>query len=418
MAANDHADGNRAEPIDADFEPARHGGAGEGVGMGTAVVLAVISALGGGALGALAPRTPALAPLLDAAAPDELTQVREAQAAANRALAEAKEKLRAIDVAGGVSPEFKADYLQLKADVAKAQDKIARIDVGLKLFPNGPEETQVLRNRILALEAVPKDPAAATPQQLARATATLQVRVAELEKRAGKSLAFEAAAGASPAEIMARLGAVQGKQKDLETKLAAAATTAQVAAVSGDVQKLQSDFSDVAKGAKAASDAARAAFAVAAATDASRSSGPFEQAYAALQSVLPDDPNVIALGPLSRKGAPTRNELRDEFARIELEIVRAARQAESGGGVWGQVQASLAQFVVIRRAGETADADSLVDNASARIAADDLEGAVAQLSRLTGPPARVVAPWLQKARLRVEIDQRLAAIRTQLSRKG
>ena len=34
------------------------------------------------------------------------------------------------------------------------------------------------------------------------------------------------------------------------------------------------------------------------------------------------------------------------------------------------------------------------------------------------PFLQVVAPWLAKARLRVEIDQRLAAIRTQLSRKG
>ncbi len=142
------------------------------------------------------------------------------------------------------------------------------------------------------------------------------------------------------------------------------------------------------------------------------------QAFAALQSVLPEDPNVIALAPLSRKGAPTRTELRDEFAKMELEIVRAARQAEAGGGFWGQVQAALAQFIVVRQAGEIDTPISVVDRASARIAADHLNGGVAELPRLTGPPAKVVQPWLSKARLRIEIDARLAAIRAELSRRG
>src|SRR5262249_37576868 len=154
------------------------------------------------------------------------------------------------------------------------------------------------------------------------------------------------------------------------------------------------DFPKVAEGAISAGEAARAAFAVAAATDASRSSGPFVQAFAALQSVLPEDPNVIALAPLSRKGAPTRTQLRGALAQMELETVGAARQAEAGGGFWGQVQAGLAQFIVIRQAGEVDTPNSVVDRASARIAADDLNGAVAELSRLTGPPAKVVQPWL------------------------
>ncbi|MGE3301553.1 MAG: COG4223 family protein, partial [Hyphomonadaceae bacterium] len=172
------------------------------------------------------------------------------------------------------------------------------------------------------------------------------------------------------------------------------------------------------RGAKDATEAARASYAVAAATDAARSSGPFEPAYSALQAVLPNDPNVAALAPLARKGAPTREELRDEYAKLELEVVRAARAAEAGGGVWGQVQASMAQFIVVRRASDVDISGDLVDSASARLAANDFEGAVAQLSRLTGEPARRVAPWLAKAKMRVEIDQRLAAIRTQLSRKG
>jgi hypothetical protein len=410
MAANDHAERGRAEPIDADFEPA-HGPT--GIGMGTAVALACVSALGGGALGALAPRTPALAPLLDAASPDELTQTRQIQAQATASLAEAKLKLQSIDASGGVSPEFKADYLQLKADVLASQRKLANIDVGLKLFPNGPEETAALRQRFAALEALPQDPTLATDAQLARATASLQARMGELEKRAGKVLSFEAAAGVNPADMMAQIRDLQAQNKVLEAKL-----NNDVGAVTTQVSTLKGQFDDVAKGAKDATNAARASYAVAAATDAARSSGPFEPAYAALVGVLPEDPNVIALAALSKKGAPTREQLRDQYSKIEIEIVRAARIGNQQGGAWGQVQASLAQFVVVRRVDDRDDSNDVVENASAKVKANDLEGAVVQLAKLQGEAAQKVAPWLEKARTRVEIDQRLAAIRSQLSKRG
>jgi hypothetical protein len=414
MATNEQNE--RGEPIDVDFEPAQLGH--EGIGVGAAAALAVLAAFGGGAIGALAPRTPMFAALLDKVAPDALTRTREMQAAAAQSLAEAKQKLHAIDVAGGVSPVFKADYLQTKADLAAAEDKLAKIEVGMQLFPDGPEEGAVLRSRIAALESVPKDAKAAAQIEFARVAASLQARVGNLERRAGKEAAFEVAAGAGPAEIMAQLKAVQAQQKLLEAKFANAASASDVAAVSADLKSLQGQFDDVAKGAKTATDAARIAFAVSAATDASRSDGPFEQALGALQAVLPKDPDVLALAPLAKRGAPTRDELRDAYDKIELDIVRAARVSDRGGGMWGQVQASLAQFVVIRRVDEQDDTGDLVEDASRHVRANDLEGAVELLSKLDGDAAKVAAPWLEQARVRVEIDQRLSAIRSQLSRKG
>ncbi len=417
MGATEAGDRGRAEPIDVDFEPADRPPA-QGIGMGAAVALSAVAALGGAAMGALAPRTPALAPLLDAAAPDELTQVRQANAAAARTLAEAQDKLRLIDASGGVSPEFAADYQAVKASLGSAQAKVAKIESGLKLLPNGPPETEALRKRILALESLPADPNAASPAQLYRTVAAMQARVEQLEASAQRADAFEAAAGASPAEIAQRLQNLATQSKEIETRLNAAASAEEVAKLSAALTTLQGEFANVAAGSRSASEAARAAFAVAAATDAARSSGPFDQAYSALQAVLPEDPNVIALATLSKRGAPTRAELRDEFAALELDIVRAARQAEAGGGFWGHVQATMAQFIVVRSASAKDTANSRVERAAARIAADDFTAAVAELSRLTGAPAKVAAPWLAKARQRLEIDTRLAAIRAELSRRG
>jgi hypothetical protein len=344
--------------------------------------------------------------------------VRQVQAAAQRSLAEAGDKLRLIDASGGVSPQFAADYEALKANVATAQQKIANIDAGLKLLPNGPQETAVLREHIVALEALPKDPSQASPAQLARATAGLQARVDQLEARASKSLAFETASGVDPSTLAQRLQDLQNEAKTVQAKLQTTASADDVAAVSSDLKKLQGDFADVAKGAKDAIEAAKAAYAVAAATDASRSSGPFQQAYTSLQAVLPTDPNVIALGPLSSKGAPTKAELRDQFGKINLEIVRAARAADAGGGLWGQIQAALAQFIVVRRTGAGDTPNDVVQRASDRLDADDLAGAVTELARLKGAGAQVAAPWLSQAQLRLEIDSRLSAIRAELARKG
>lgn len=411
MAINEGA----ADSVDVDFEPARQQ---DGIGVGTAAALAVLAAFGGGAIGAIAPRTPAMAGLLDEVAPDALTQSRQMQAEAALTLAEAKQKLHAIDVAGGVSPAFRADYIQTKADLDAAQHKLARLEVAMKLFPDGPEEGAVLYKRLAALEAVPKDPKLAAQVEFARVAASLQARLDVLEKRAGKQTEFELVAGATPAEIMGQLKVVQASQKALEGKLTVAASAADLAGVSGDLKTLQAQFNDVARGAKAATDAARIAYAVSAATDASRSAGPFVSAYNALAAVAPQDTNVIALAQIAKKGAPTRDELRDDYDKIELDIMRAARAEQSGGGMWGQVQASLAQFVVVRRVGERDDTGDLVEDASRRMAANDLEGAVERLSKLDGDAGKIAAPWLEKAKLRVEIDQRLAAIRTQLSRKG
>ena len=43
-------------------------------------------------------------------------------------------------------------------------------------------------------------------------------------------------------------------------------------------------------------------------------------------------------------------------------------------------------------------------------AADDLEGAVQQLSRLTGAPRAVAQPWINDAQRRIEIDRRGTAV--------
>jgi hypothetical protein len=193
---------------------------------------------------------------------------------------------------------------------------------------------------------------------------------------------------------------------------------ADVAAMQQQVSVIQQDINTIREQAASASQAARAAFAVAAAAEAARSSEPFEGALATLEGVLPGNADVAALAPFARSGAPSRQELKDEFRAIQNDIVTAARISNAGAGFWGRVQAFLAQFVVVRRTGEGATPAGYVERAGERLHNDDLAGAVAELSRLTGPAAQQAGPWMQKARARLEIDARLGAIRAELSRRG
>ncbi len=221
-----------------------------------------------------------------------------------------------------------------------------------------------------------------------------------------------ATGGTDAAAIAGRMIELQSSVNGLQSRIGDANLTAMAA----QVAQLQADTDTIRKQSESAALAARAAFAVAAAAEAARASGPFEQAYATLETILPGDPNIVALAPLARSGAPSRQELKDQFSSMEDSIVRAARISAAGAGFWGRMQAFLAQFVTVRRTGEGDTPTGMVERASSRLQSDDVAGAVAELSRLTGPAAQVAGPWVQRARARLEIDARLAAIRAELSR--
>jgi hypothetical protein len=254
--------------------------------------------------------------------------------------------------------------------------------------------------------------AAATPE----GAAALDARLDAIETLLNTPLGVAASGEAGDAGTAARVFALQAGLRDVETRLGSMPSSTEVTALVAEVRRLQEELPAVAAEARSAATAARASYAVVAASEASRTSGPFEQAHASLAALLPNDPNVVALAPLARTGAPTRIELRDSFARLDNEIVRAARQSQAGGGFWGRIQAAMAQWIVIRRAGSGDTPEGIVERAETYLAADRLEAAIQELNRLNGAPRRVADPWINDARRRLEIDSRLGAIRQELSR--
>jgi hypothetical protein len=248
------------------------------------------------------------------------------------------------------------------------------------------------------------------------AAGSLDQRLDAIEAVINAPLAVAASGEAGDAGTAARVFALQSGLRDVETRLGAMPSTAEVQALVTEVRRLQEELPAVAAEARSAATAARASYAVVAAAEAARSSGPFEQAHAALATLLPNDPNVAALAPLARSGAPTRIELRDSFERLDTEIIRASRQSQAGAGFWGRIQAALAQWIVIRRAGAGDTPEGIVERASNALNGDRLAEAIEELNSLPEAPKRVAQPWINNAQRRLEIDQRLAAIRQELSR--
>jgi hypothetical protein len=246
--------------------------------------------------------------------------------------------------------------------------------------------------------------------------ATLDQRLAEIETLMNTPLEIAANGEAGDGGTAARVFAMQAGLRDVERQLTQLPTSAEVAALVAEVRSLQEELPAVAAEARSAATAARASYAIVAAGEAARSSGPFEQAHAALAQLLPNDPNVAALEPLARTGAPTRSELRDRFDRLDTEIIRAARQSQAGAGFWGRIQAALAQWIVIRRADAGDTPEGIVARAQAALEGDRLAEAIENLNRLPAAPKRIAQPWITDAQRRLEIDQRLGAIRQELSR--
>jgi hypothetical protein len=260
-------------------------------------------------------------------------------------------------------------------------------------------------------------PVAAETEQTAPAEdAQVAQRLDAIEAILNAPLAEAASGDVGAGDTAARVMALQAGLRDVETRLGQMPSSQEVAALVAEVRRLQEELPAVAAEARSAAVAARASYAVVAAAEASRSSGPFEQAHAALAALLPDDPNVAALAPLARTGAPTRTELRESFAQLDNEIIRAARQSQAGAGFWGRIQAALAQWIIIRRAGAGDTPEGIVERAEQHLAGDRLDAAIEELNRLSGAPKRVAQPWINDAQRRLEIDRRLAAIRQELSR--
>lgn len=164
---------------------------------------------------------------------------------------------------------------------------------------------------------------------------------------------------------------------------------------------------------KAVADAAIAALAVATLAEAAETSRPFGPELLGLERVLPGSPDLRALEPLSRTGAPTRAGLATQFGNLAGRAASASRNPGVDADLFSRVRYALSSIVSIRHVGSTKGStpDALLARAQALLDEGDVEGAVAALDPLNDSAREVLAPWFVAANRRIEIDRHVSAVR-------
>jgi len=386
------------EPIDAEFKPAeadpvttvKRGGP----GWISTLILAALATLGGAIGTRFLPAAEAPLPQPERAVADNLDagfEAVEAQMSALEAQLEARalaadltdleSRLAAMEDGGQPSA---ADVFVLKQAIADVETRLEAID-----------QIDLLDRRLDALETTPQpapDAAADGEASASEAPApdrllsafderleAVETTIAGLERQIGTL--DDLIGEADPAVLSSDLEALKARLATLDETMAAAAEAGSTAD---------------AEAATVARETAAAALALNGLITASASGDAFAAPLAALEELLPGDPDIASLAPIAETGAPSRSGLIDGLDRLFDTAEAAAPRAEGGLGL---AQRLLGDQFTVSREGEEPVAVQL-DALRTSVDAGDWDGAITRFDALPGEVSDVLAPW------RAELDRR------------
>lgn len=178
---------------------------------------------------------------------------------------------------------------------------------------------------------------------------------------------------------------------------------------------LEGRVSDLEAGQTRLTEAAGAALAVAALSEAAQSSRPFDRELSQVQAVLPASTDVRALRRLAETGAPTRAALAEELEDAASRASVAARDPGEGAGLWARASHALAAIVTVRYVGSTTGTspDAMLARAQRLMDEGDIEGALQVVDRLPERVRTTLTDWRLRAERRAEVDRRIAVIRVE-----
>lgn len=144
-----------------------------------------------------------------------------------------------------------------------------------------------------------------------------------------------------------------------------------------------------------------------------RGSEPFENGLKQVSAVANDKFRglVEKLEPIAPVGAPTLASLQKDFTVIASDISQSAR-LPSEETWYGEALHRIASAIKFRRVDdlEGSDVDAVVARAEQDLADSDLDQAVAELEKLSGAAADAAAPWLEKAKTRLTVEQSITGL--------
>jgi hypothetical protein len=286
-----------------------------------------------------------------------------------------------------------------------------------------------LRDRFRALEtrlaAGVAEPAPAAPQIAQAPGPQAPASPASPTAPAGQSPAApvsEATARVDLGAIRAELQGIGGRVTAIETRLAALDPTGSGGAV---IAALQTEIANLRAGVQAMQGQLLSApppgvtLAVVSLAEAASRPGPFLPEFESVRAALPGLPEVAALEPLARAGAPTRAILQERYAALEPAVAAMARTSTEEGGIlawFGRLVSDMIKIAPARSADATGPL-AILSRGKTKLDQGDLQGAVEEVAAVAPAPDEV-REWLTGARRRLELESRVAALRGAIERGG
>jgi uroporphyrinogen-III synthase len=257
--------------------------------------------------------------------------------------------------------------------------------------------------------------------------AALERRLAQIEARPTAANPVSAAPAFDAAPLDARLAALESRPAlDQNTQATLAALMAENRRLAGELARVQGEIDRLQGGIveqtadRASVRRAELQLAVGQLRDAAFAGRPFAAELALVRELGSAAANDAALARAAPIGIETRASLQRRFPALANTMVAASRTGELQGR-WAELVGRLQGMLSVRRVGEIAgdDAGARVARAEARLALDDLAGALGAFDGAQGAawtaPAR---DWIDAARLRLDVERALATLAAQAAASG
>jgi uroporphyrinogen-III synthase len=232
--------------------------------------------------------------------------------------------------------------------------------------------------------------------------ASLQTRIAELDAR----LTSQPNAGGELADLRRRIDGLSAPRTDPQI----AALAAETARMQESIAALTARLAE-----RVSSQRGDTATALAELRQAIATGRPFAGELLALQAAAGDDETtrntLSGLVPFAERGIPPLEVLRQRFARVAADVVRA-RPRDPDGAWWQPGADWVESLVTVRPVGDVPGDTpaAIVARAERQMAAGNLAAADEQLAALSGPAAGAAAAWRRDAQARLTADQLVARL--------
>ena len=260
------------------------------------------------------------------------------------------------------------------------------------------DELSALRADIVSLNSkiapqTSQNVATPTPQPQAQQTANLDPLKSEIAGLSGRLTAIETrlaaldptgTGGAIIASLQAEIATLKVTTADLQTKIAQTPSPA-------------------------------VTFAVISLAEAANRNGAFVPEFASVRAALPFLPEVTALEPFSRTGAPTRALISERFNQLAIAFSNRDAQAKKESGVLGWFKGLFSGLIKVENKNDANGPNAILARAKTKIDSGDLQGAIDDVRTIPSPPNEV-GVWLNDAQRRLDLEVKIASLRGAIER--